>query len=994
MLGLHVMALCLHVAAVPQAERVRQMVRDARASGTPSPWGAPLFPAEMEITDIRETEGALVVQLRGLTRSPPWQREVVEELQRETLLGSAAAHEVTRPIRWERAEDGAPLWHSDARAVSGPPVVEVRKERPTGHPWGRPLAGRRIALSAGHGWLDNGGSWSTQRVRWAFTGCGACRGITEDFFTAELVTGHVIPLLENMGATVVLVREPDLSDATETLVDNGDAAYGETGTWADGTATGGWDGDYRAYPGVDGVARFDVAVGAPGRRRASARYVHGTNRNTSAVLTLHHAGGNRVFNIDQTQTGTWWMDLGEAFFDVEGAWLTWSANPAAGYLVADAVKVGGGMFAAARKPFWQMAAESYVPWSGAPADVTARGDVTIRPAFVQHVGADVYVSIHANASGVAGGSSANGISTYRYSCWAETAQYSDHTSSAGAAACDDPPGSRELLDTVHAAVLARLRQDWDPNYRDRGRLVANFGEVRELTDIPGILIETGFFDNLENPSGTPPPRYADNRTLHDPRWRDAFAHGLAEGLARYLGAGTQAPPLRPTGVRAVNQPDGTLRVAWDAVTGADAYRVYVARHERAWDEGAVVNGMVTVLADVAPGEVVAVRVAALGEGGEGFPSQAVVARRRGAHLVAHAPAELLVLQAYDRRDAWVQTVDNDLNHAVEHAEALRRVTGMDVYFDGALDEAVEQGAVSLSDYRVVDFAAGKDSAQDESVSTAMQGLLRAYRDAGGGLFISGEEIGYDLVDVSTDPADEAFLSEVLLATYVADDAETYIMQAPPTGPFSGLADLMLDDGTGGVYEVVYPDVMAPTADAEVALVYPDGRAAAVAGAGLVFLGAPLEAVVPVSSRAALLERVLRWLVPELSTGDTDLDGASDACETAYGLDPLSDVDGPLDADGDGTSNAVECQRGTSPVAAEQDGGTLPDAGTWTDAGNAQDSGSGQPDPGGAGDAPSSPSCGCGTTGHGGTPLSTAALVLLAVAAHRRKACRRTSSAPQ
>src|SRR5690606_34282017 len=128
------------------------------------------------------------------------------------------------------------------------------------------------------------------------------------------------------------------------------------------------------------------------------------------------------------------------------------------------------------------------PWAGAPAALDELGDVTIRPAYIESIGADAYLSFHANASGVGGGSSANGISTYRYSC----STYNDHTSSAGATACDDPPGSRALLDEVHSGALARIRSDFDPAFSDRGKLVANFGELRVLDDTPGALIETGF----------------------------------------------------------------------------------------------------------------------------------------------------------------------------------------------------------------------------------------------------------------------------------------------------------------------------------------------------------------------------------------------------------------------------------------------------------------------------------------------------------------------
>lgn len=58
-----------------------------------------------------------------------------------------------------------------------------------------------------------------------------------------------------------------------------------------------------------------------------------------------------------------------------------------------------------------------------------------------------------------------------------------------------------------------------------------------------------------------------------------------------------------------------------------------------------------------------------------------------------------------------------------------------------------------------------------------------------------------------------------------------------------------------------------------------------------------------------------WFVGQwaASTADTDEDGMPDSWELFFGLNPNSAADGPLDADGDGVSNAQEYLLGTSPV---------------------------------------------------------------------------------
>ena len=76
------------------------------------------------------------------------------------------------------------------------------------------------------------------------------------------------------------------------------------------------------------------------------------------------------------------------------------------------------------------------------------------------------------------------------------------------------------------------------------------------------------------------------------------------------------------------------------------------------------------------------------------------------------------------------------------------------------------------------------------------------------MLLSGEEVGYGLSAVSTNPADEAFLAEVLGAIYIADDAKTFDVTL-----FGQPA--RVDDGSGGVYAVVFPDVVAAASGATV-----------------------------------------------------------------------------------------------------------------------------------------------------------------------------------
>ncbi len=921
------------------AEKLDQLVAQLRDGAERGPDGEPLFPRDLAIVERAATDRGTRLVLGGSWYVPEDRRlaEALDALRHETLLGALAAHDVRGGVQpYVLDRDGLhrlgggvggrsrpPASEPGGQSKLPPPPPTVVQPSPK-LPRGGALLGKRIALSAGHGWLlGSGGAWYTQRSRWSFSGCGICRGITEDFYNAEVVSWHIVPLLQGMGAEVVLVREPDHSVAPAAIVDDGDGGYSETGPWQAGTSAGGYGGDYRASaPGTGAEATFTAQLAGAGKRHAYVRWVEGSNR-TSALARVHHAAGITELDLYQPGPGKFWLDLGEFWFGLEAARVVLS-NPGAGYLIADAVKFGGGMHQASGKPWWQMAATTYVPWAGTLADLTGYGDPSIRPRYVEEIGADAYLAFHGNASGVTGGSSANGLSTYRYSCYDNpnpALRYDDFTASDSAVGCDDPPGSKALADAVHNGILGRVRADWDPNFGNRGRLVADFGEVRELDDTPGALIESAFFDNLANPSGSPPPRYPDNRSMHDPRWRDAVAYGLADGLAKFFDPNRGAPPPRPDGLRAINQADGTLRVSWSATPGAEGYLLYVlespdvgAGRERAFDAGRFVGPNEAVLgaAELTPRKTYAFRVAAVDSNGVGYPSQAVAARFRGARNLAWPPAEALVVSAYDRRDAWVQEIDNDGAYSVEHAQALA-AGAPDVFFDGALDEAVVDGSVPLSDYRLVDYAAGKDSVEHESVSAPMQALLAAYLAAGGALLVSGEEVGYDLVEKGG-AADKAFAASLGMG-YASDDANTFTFDAVAGGPFDGLGTFTFDDGTKGVYRVEYPDVFAEVAGVSTAAMrYPGGGVAALASFNVIAFGMGLETVVPAGARAQIFGRAVAHLAPGVPAGDLDLDldGASDACELQYGFDPADAADGAQDADGDGASNAEECQAGTDP----------------------------------------------------------------------------------
>ncbi|MDY0058554.1 MAG: N-acetylmuramoyl-L-alanine amidase [Myxococcota bacterium] len=804
-------------------------------------------------------------------------------------------------------------------------------------PWGGPLAGRTIVVSPGHGyrWDSALDGYKLQRPSFKFTDCGSCQGIIEDISNAEIVQYHLLPMLEAAGARVISVRERDFSSAEE-IVDDQDPAYQEEGEgWTAGNSGGGHGDTYRVLaPGSPGRAVWRLPP-LTGARQLSLRWRAGPNRTGDALLRVHCQEPVVEYHLDQRERDDRWVYLGAHTCAAEGGFVELLHGPRSdGYLVADAVRLGGGVDASAGQPRWQMGAASYVPFVGATS-LAGVEDVTIRPRYANWEGADLYLAVHSNAW--AGGS--RGTSTYRFNCLS----YPDHSAAAGAADCDQPPGSARLAELAHTAVVAELRRSWDPNWRDIGVLVANFGELRPLEGIPGTLVELAFHDNLTPIADA---RTSDNQALHDPRFRRAAARGLTTGVIRFLaGEDAPLPPAAPE--QLVVLPDettGSLVANWQAVPRARGYRVRLAQGGRIFDGGRVVEEPRFTLPDAGAGVTWYFRITALGDGGESLPSETGGARLAAQEPLVYLP--VLIVSGFDREDAWITELENDHAYVVEHGEALAGAGPFS--FGSAANEAL--GGEALAGFRpgAIDWILGVESTEHETFSSTEQEWLRAYLAGGGSVVASGAEIAWDL-DFRGSLADRAFLGEVFGAAMARDDAGSYQVVTTAAGPLAELAGqppMSFDDGTHGTYDVMFPDVFAPVADAAVAAVYPEGGAAGVAfsGAGgrAMLFGFPLETVHPLPARAALLGAVARWLLPAPTVRPVEEDVGVREDATVPDAGDLADGGLPADVDpvdgGPGDDGGLHPDAGdggpadlASPDAGPRDGG--PDLGATVDGGS-------------------------------------------------------------
>lgn len=257
-----------------------------------------------------------------------------------------------------------------------------------------------------------------------------------------------------------------------------------------------------------------------------------------------------------------------------------------------------------------------------------------------------------------------------------------------------------------------------------------------------------------------------------------------------------------------------------------------------------------------------------------IPNESLESDIYGTRLTDVEPKVLLV-DGFDRTsDSWTQP-----SHpfAFSHAEAL---DALGVAFDCCANETAVDDSIPLVDYHAVIWILGDESQEDSTFTPAEQSLVTAYLEGGGNFFLSGSEVGYDLVELgSTGDAD--FYHQILKAEYVTDDAGVNTVEGVTGTIFDGL-DFAFDDGTHGIYEENKPDAVAQMGASVANLVYSGtsykaglqyqgvfGRANQ--EGRLVYLGFPFETIYPESIRTAVMGRVLEYfgLVTPVESGLQD-----------------------------------------------------------------------------------------------------------------------------
>jgi len=439
-----------------------------------------------------------------------------------------------------------------------------------------------------------------------------------------------------------------------------------------------------------------------------------------------------------------------------------------------------------------------------------------------------------------------------------------------------------------------------------------------VDEFDATILEVAFHTNAE-----------DADLLRGPKFRDAVAYATYQGIVEYFegmdSSALQCSPGAVDNLRATTDDGGTVHLAWDAPSSgpdsggpAEGYNVYVATDGYGFGLlAANVESTSYAIRNLDPAcAVYYFRVTAVNPGGESLPSPVVAA-----WPVAGAGRRILIVDDFRRLDrlqngfqelpdlgVGVERVrprgSNSFDYCIPVAEAIRAAVQsqslVSTSVDTAQSQAVTERSVELENYNIViwtlcEEAAEDDNGETDTLSSTEMEMLTDYVDQGGHLFVSGTDLGVDLLQ-SENAHGGLFYSRILgadadrfLEGPEGPDVE-YSYSNANTGMFSGIGGSIFDGVLNSEGEAVLhfrnPDERADhhgTADyvfpangreARNALAYryyvdATGQTKSVDGAAIeckgignqgntVVLGFPFERIAEASVRGDMMARVLQF----------------------------------------------------------------------------------------------------------------------------------------
>ncbi|MFH1747168.1 MAG: hypothetical protein ABIG44_09020 [Planctomycetota bacterium] len=769
------------------------------------------------------------------------------------------------------------------------------------------LTGVTVFTSAGHGWTADNiveNPPDPTDLKW-FLQRPVLLDMCEDYGNIDILNLFVHYAF-NAGATVVPMR-PVGWQPLEIVLDNDDPGVTYTGVWDDGTSSKYYENGVTpsgvVYKWISAdtvethIARYTPTITVTDYYPVYCFTVAGANR-TYQTYRVGHSGGETEITIDHREVGSGWIWLGDYYLEAGGDNYVEITNLSAeaGAIIADAIRWGGGLGDITRpgpgtisgyprdqecQRYW---AES--EWGnnavGFSSDIW---NPSSSDDYSDNVGTGARIGREMNQV------PAGGVEVERW----KRIHLEFHTN----ASTGDARGQICLITTLgettyqeeYAIMLSNevdndmfyMASEFEHSWVDRASptYTSAYGAIATTNndnEFDATIVELAFHDNQE-----------DAELLRDSRVRAAMARSCVHGIIRFLNTlpDSEVPlafaPDTPRAVRAEDLGGGEVCIAWQAPLSGPArgdpatgYVVYQSANGYGFGDPIVLGDVLTTtISGVPVGETRYFRIAATNAGGESMPSEVIAVRRPSTGTV-----RVLVVNGFDRlrrqinpiqeftqpadyaglwieRQMWRRS--NSYDYVVQHAEAL---AAAGYGFASCANEAVSDSYVQMGDYAIALWILGTESAEDATFSSGERNRVTDFLLDGGALFVSGAEIGYDLIDQGNGVS---FAQDTLRIDYVADDADTFDVTGAAGSILSDIGPFDFDPANGAPYEVYAPDELAAGSGSMACLNYVGGTGgvAGVQHTGMVYnvvtFGFPFETITSPTVRADIMQRVMAFL---------------------------------------------------------------------------------------------------------------------------------------
>lgn len=467
--------------------------------------------------------------------------------------------------------------------------------------------------------------------------------------------------------------------------------------------------------------------------------------------------------------------------------------------------------------------------------------------------------------------------------------------------------SRDFADALLSNTYDELRRIYG-RWNKRQLYDRNYSETR-MPAMPSAIIETMSHQNFPDMRMGQDPNFKFNMAR-------SMYKTILKYISEQHNTQYEVTPLAPSDFR-ISMTNGKATLSWSETTDTieptavtTGYVVYACEDDKGYDNGTLVKNKKDLTISLKANKLYRFKVAAINSGGESFPTEELCA-----YYNPNATQTIMIINGFHRLSApkiidndsiqgfffdddpglsygktpgWVGRqkgimkeeigvledyglgysnddftgmfiAGNERNYVSTHARAI--ISSANYNIVSASSKAIEKQIVDLTNYPMVDLILGTQQSDTtyfdnyKTFTPSMQNALSGYTQSGGCLFISGANVGSDMIH----DADSAFLANTLKCQFtgnIATSSNKVHGMGTTLSFYNSINELH--------YPAVSPDILRPITPAFVALRYEDESDACIAYKGDTYrtfvLGFPFECIDNSQRQKDIMGAIINFLL--------------------------------------------------------------------------------------------------------------------------------------